>query len=104
MEAAEGAALPLGLVDEARAVRDARVHLLVLHGALEEALARLAREQAVVVAADAVAADRAQLVDALLRLHPLHRKHQLAASERPTTSSTLSVLANGRNSLARSLA
>ena len=40
------------------AARVAREHLLVLHGALEEALARLARERAVVEAADLVAAYR----------------------------------------------
>ena len=51
LESAVGAALPLRLVDDAGAVGHARVHLLVLHGALEEALARLARQQAVVVPA-----------------------------------------------------
>ena len=51
LEPAVGAALPLRLVDDAGAVGHARVHLLVLHGPLEEPLARLARQQAVVVPA-----------------------------------------------------
>lgn len=42
---------------------DARVDLLVLDGALEETLAGLAGEEAVVVSGDLVAADRAQLLD-----------------------------------------
>ncbi len=50
LEATVGAALPLGLVDNTAAVRHAGVHLLVLDGALEEALAGLAGEEAVVVA------------------------------------------------------
>lgn len=66
LEAAEGAALPLRLVDVAAAVGHARVDLFVLHGSLEEALAGLAREQAVVVARHLVAAHGAQFLDALL--------------------------------------
>ena len=62
LESAVGAALPLRLVDDAGAVGHARVHLLVLHGALEEALARLARQQAVVVPAHLVPAHGAQLL------------------------------------------
>ena len=55
LEAAVGAALPLGLVDDTAAVRHAGVHLLVLHRPLEEALAGLAGEQAVVVPGHLVA-------------------------------------------------
>ncbi len=50
LEPAVGTALPLRLVYDAALVRHTRVHLLVLHGALEESLARLAGQQAVVVA------------------------------------------------------
>lgn len=57
LEATIGTSLPLGLVNVAAAIRNARVHLLVLHCSLEEALAAFAGEQAVVVAADLVAAN-----------------------------------------------
>lgn len=50
LESAVGAALALRLVDDTVAVRHAGVHLLVLDGPLEEALAGLAGEEAVVVA------------------------------------------------------
>lgn len=54
LEAAVGAALSLRLVDVTTPVGHTGVHLLVLHGALEEALAALAGEQSVVVAAGLV--------------------------------------------------
>ena len=66
LEAAERTPFALSLVDLAALIRHTRVHLLVLHGALEEALAGLAGEQAVVVAGHLVAADGAELLDALL--------------------------------------
>ncbi len=66
LEAAVGAALALMLVYLTRLLVHARVQLLVLHGALEEALAGLAREQAVVEAAHLVAAHRTQVVEAEL--------------------------------------
>ena len=66
LEPAEGTPLPLGLVDVTAALGHARVDLLVLHSPLEEALAGLAREQAVVVAGHLVAAHGAQLLDHVL--------------------------------------
>ena len=50
LEPAVGTPLPLGLVNDATPLRHAGVDLLVLHGPLEEALAGLAGEEAVVVA------------------------------------------------------
>lgn len=46
-----------------RALGNARVDLLVLHGPLEESLARLARQQAIVIARHLVAANWAQFLD-----------------------------------------
>ena len=58
LEAARGAAFAIVRRDVALAVaRVTREHFFVLHGALEEAFARLARERAVVEATDFVAAD-----------------------------------------------
>lgn len=54
------------LVDVTRTLGHARVHLFVLNGPLEEAFARLAREQTVMVTGHLVAANRAQFLDALL--------------------------------------
>jgi len=68
LEAAVGAALPLGLVYVTAPVGHTRVHLLVLDGPLEEALTRLARQQAVVVPRHLVATHGAQFLDALLRV------------------------------------
>ena len=50
------------------ALGDAGVHLLVLHRSLEEALARLTCEQAIVVTGHAVTAHRTLLLDAVLRV------------------------------------
>ena len=58
LETAVGAAFALLFVDLTCLLVHARVELLVLHGALEEALARLACEKAVVEAAHFVAAHR----------------------------------------------
>lgn len=58
LETAVGAAFALLFVDLTCLLVHARVELLVLHGALEEALARLACEKAVVKAAHFVAAHR----------------------------------------------
>lgn len=63
LKTAIGTPFPLRLVDVTGPFGDARVHLLVLDGALEETLAGLAGEQPVVVAGDLVAAHRAQLLD-----------------------------------------
>lgn len=63
MKSAERTAFPLGFVNVTGPLCYARVDLLVLDGALEEALAGLAGEQAVMVAADLVPADGAQLLD-----------------------------------------
>ena len=68
LKATVGTSLTLTLVNVAAALCDARVDLLILNGSLEEALAGLAGEQAVVVAGDAVAAHRTLLLDALLRI------------------------------------
>lgn len=58
LETAVGAAFALLFVDLTRLLVHARVEFLVLHGALEEAFARLACEQTVVEAAHFVAAHR----------------------------------------------
>ena len=68
LEPAVGTPLPLRLVDDTAPVGDARVDLLVLHGPLEEPLAAFTRQEAVVVAADLVPADGAELLEALLRV------------------------------------
>ena len=49
LEPAVGAPLPLRLINNTVPVRHTGVHLLVLHGPLEESLAGLACEQTVVV-------------------------------------------------------
>ena len=54
LEPAVGTPLPLGLVNDATPLRHAGVDLLVLHGPLEEALAGLAGENAVVEPRDLV--------------------------------------------------
>lgn len=66
MEPAERTPFPLGLVDVTRPLGHARVHFLVLDGPLEEAFARLAREQTVMVTRHLVAAHGTQFLDALL--------------------------------------
>lgn len=66
LESTVGASLPLMLVNLTLLLVDARVELLVLYGSLEEALARLAREQTVVKAAHFVATNRTQVVEAQL--------------------------------------
>lgn len=63
LEPAEGTPLPLGLVDVTAALGDARVNLFVLHSPLEEALAGLAGEQAVVVAGNLVATHGTKFLD-----------------------------------------
>ena len=60
VEPARGALLPGGDGDRALRAPQAHVVLLVLHGALEETLAGLAGEDAVVEARDLVAADGAR--------------------------------------------
>lgn len=70
VEAAGGALLARGDGDGAAAAAQAHVVLAVLHRALEEALARLAREDAVVEAADLVAADRTRAAHTAL-IYPL---------------------------------
>lgn len=55
----------------ARPLRHTGVDLLVLHGALEEALAGLAGEQAVVVAAHLVATHGAKLLEQVLEVDHL---------------------------------
>jgi len=66
LKPAIGTPFSLGLVDDAAPVGDARVDLLVLNGALEEALAALAGQKAVVVSGHFVSAHRAQLVHPVL--------------------------------------
>lgn len=66
MESAERTAFPLGFVNVTGALRHARVDLLVLDGAFEEALAGLAGEKPVVVATHFVPAHGAQLLDDIL--------------------------------------
>ena len=70
------------LVDLTLLLVDARVELFVLHGALEEALATLARQQAVVEAADFVAAHGTQVVEAELdvqrHVRRVHVEHAYA--------------------------
>lgn len=60
LEAAEGATLPLRFVNVASPFSDARIDLFILNSPLEEALARLAGEEAIVVAANFVPADGTQ--------------------------------------------
>ena len=62
LEAAVGTPFALRLIDGAVPILYARIDLLVLHCPLEEPLAGLAGEQAIVVAGDLVAADRTLLV------------------------------------------
>lgn len=71
MKTAERTPLPLCFVDVTRSLGDARIHLFVLHGPLEEAFARFAREQAVMVTGNLVAAHRTQFLDAFLRVGQL---------------------------------
>lgn len=52
----------------AASLGDARVHLLILHRALEEALAGLACEKAVMIAGHLVAANRAHLLDQIAEI------------------------------------
>lgn len=91
LEAAVGTPLPLGLVYVAASVGHTRVHLLVLHGPLEEALAGLAGEKTVVVTGHLVAAHRTQLLDAFLRVgqicgRPRHaRRHGMLRGRLVTT-------------------
>ena len=61
MKSAIGAALPLGLVDDTASLGHTVVHLFVLHGALEKAFARLARQKAIMVTAHFVSAHRTQV-------------------------------------------
>lgn len=68
MESAIRAPLALRLVDVTRPVGHATVGFFVLNGPLEEALARLARQQAVMVAGHLVSTDGTQLLDAFLRV------------------------------------
>lgn len=49
----------------ARPFGNARVHFFVLHGPLEEAFTRLAREQTVMVTGNLISAHRTQFLDAL---------------------------------------
>lgn len=66
LEPAERTPLPLGLVDVTRPLGHARVHFFVLHGPLEKAFARFAREQTVMVTGHLVAAHGTQFLDAFL--------------------------------------
>lgn len=68
MESAVGTTLALCLIDVTGSFGDAGVDLLVLHGALEEALAGLAGEQAIMVTAHLVPADGAQLLEEMLEI------------------------------------
>ena len=76
LEATVGAALPLGLVDNTAAVRHAGVHLLVLDGALEEALAGLAGEEAVVVAGHLGGGGENIFVDTVFFFLPPQKVHR----------------------------
>lgn len=77
LEAAERAAFALRLIDVAATLRHARVHLLILDGTLEEAFARFAGKQTVMVTGNFVAAHRAQLLDALLGVRQVGRGRRL---------------------------
>ncbi len=66
LKPAVGTPLPLRFVNHTRTVCHTVVDLLVLDGPLEEALAGLARQEAVVVAAHFVAAHRAQVLHVIL--------------------------------------
>lgn len=73
LKTAKWTAFTLRLVNVAAALRHARVHLLILDSALEEAFARFAGEQTVMVTGDFVAANRAELFDALLGIWQISR-------------------------------
>lgn len=66
MKAAEGTTLPLRLIDVASSISNTRVDLLVLNGSLEEAFARLASQESVVVSTDFIPADGTQFFDHIL--------------------------------------
>lgn len=68
LETAVGTPFALSFVDVAASLRDARIHLLVLNGALEEALAGLARQKTVVISRYFVAAYRATLFDKIAQI------------------------------------
>lgn len=59
---------PLRFVYVTTSFRHARVNFLVLNGSFEKSLTGFAREEAVVVAGDLVAANWAELLDAVLRV------------------------------------
>lgn len=66
MESAVGTSFPLRLVNMAVSFGDTGVHLLILYGSLEEALAGLTGEQSVVVPTHTVTTDGTRLFDGLL--------------------------------------
>lgn len=68
MEPTVGTTFALCLIDVTGSFRDAGVDLLVLHGALEEALAGFAGEQTVMIAAHLVTANGAQLLEEMLEI------------------------------------
>lgn len=68
LESTVGTTFALSLIDVTGSFRDAGVDLLVLHGALEEALAGFAGEQAVMITAHLVTADGAQLLKEMLEI------------------------------------
>lgn len=68
LESTVGTTLALCLIDVTGSFGDAGVDLLVLHGALEEALAGLAGEQAIMIAAHLVATHGAQLLEEMLEI------------------------------------
>ena len=70
LESAVGATLPRHLVDDTLVVGLAPVLLLVLHSPFEELLARLARQQSIVVPAHLVPAHRTRLPDEFPGLFP----------------------------------